>query len=376
MKKKLQVFISSTYIDLIAERQAAVEAVLEAGHIPAGMELFQAGSKSQRDTIQRWIDESDVYLLILGSRYGSIEPLSEKSYTHWEYDYAGDAGKPRFAVYISEEAYEMKAKEGSKFIEQENYTKYQAFKQEVLSHMSRQFNDTKDIKIAVLGAITKIQEEFPYLTGWISGEFEAKYQVLEALRDVLQVENQKLRETKVTPIKKNDHLTYVRELNGRYVPILIHMYKMHLKYPVNIHTIGQELHFHVNEIEKAHKYLLKYSYLARNTINTDTLTERGIRIAEKNINLYELVTKLEKYIMRRLNRAKGENILFLEFKTVFPQLEDYTDVARSVVNLKDDGLICYLENPFFSDNNVITSVNFANISLTLEGTELMQLIDG
>lgn len=58
------------------------------GHIPAGMELFQAGSQSQKLTIERWIDESDVYLLILGSRYGSIEPVSNMSYTHWEYDYA------------------------------------------------------------------------------------------------------------------------------------------------------------------------------------------------------------------------------------------------------------------------------------------------
>ena len=43
MNKKLQVFVSSTYTDLIEERQAAVEAILDAGHIPAGMELFKAG---------------------------------------------------------------------------------------------------------------------------------------------------------------------------------------------------------------------------------------------------------------------------------------------------------------------------------------------
>ena len=42
MKKKLQVFVSSTWTDMILERQAAVEAILEAGHIPAGMELFSA----------------------------------------------------------------------------------------------------------------------------------------------------------------------------------------------------------------------------------------------------------------------------------------------------------------------------------------------
>ena len=36
MKKKIQVFISSTYKDLQDERQAAVEAVLSTNNIPAG----------------------------------------------------------------------------------------------------------------------------------------------------------------------------------------------------------------------------------------------------------------------------------------------------------------------------------------------------
>jgi Domain of unknown function (DUF4062) len=38
-RRKLQVFVSSTYVDLKAERQAAVEAIVTAGHIPVGMEL-------------------------------------------------------------------------------------------------------------------------------------------------------------------------------------------------------------------------------------------------------------------------------------------------------------------------------------------------
>lgn len=61
-KKELQVFISSTYIDLIDERQSAVQAVLDSGHIPAGMELFKAGNETQLETIYKWIDNSDVYI--------------------------------------------------------------------------------------------------------------------------------------------------------------------------------------------------------------------------------------------------------------------------------------------------------------------------
>ncbi|MCB0521514.1 MAG: DUF4062 domain-containing protein [Saprospiraceae bacterium] len=59
-KKKLQVFVSSTYMDLVKERQVAVEAILQAGHIPAGMELFAAGDEEQWDVIKKWIKESDV----------------------------------------------------------------------------------------------------------------------------------------------------------------------------------------------------------------------------------------------------------------------------------------------------------------------------
>jgi len=48
IRKRLQVFVSSTFSDLREERQAAVEAILSAGHIPAGMEL------SQQETNPRW----------------------------------------------------------------------------------------------------------------------------------------------------------------------------------------------------------------------------------------------------------------------------------------------------------------------------------
>lgn len=58
IRKRLQVFVSSTFTDLIHERQAAVEAILTAGHIPAGMELFTSGDESQMEVIKQWIEES------------------------------------------------------------------------------------------------------------------------------------------------------------------------------------------------------------------------------------------------------------------------------------------------------------------------------
>ncbi|MGM1044842.1 MAG: DUF4062 domain-containing protein [Bacillota bacterium] len=169
MKKKLQVFISSTYIDMTEERQAAVTAVLNAGHIPAGMELFKSGDQSQKETIKRWINESDVYMLILGGRYGSIDADTGKSYTHWEYDYAGEQGKRRFAIVVDEKRLTEKAKENPEFMERLHYSKYLEFKDEVLSNISKFYEDLKDIKLVVMESLKEYESDTA-LAGWIKAD--------------------------------------------------------------------------------------------------------------------------------------------------------------------------------------------------------------
>lgn len=142
MKRKLQIFISSTFSDLQTERQTAVEAILRAGHIPAGMELFSAGSESQLEIIKRWINESDVYMLILGGRYGSIENSSGLSYTEIEYRYAIEKRNPVFAIIASDELMELKVKElGTGIIERKAVDKYEEFRKLVLSKICRFFKD-------------------------------------------------------------------------------------------------------------------------------------------------------------------------------------------------------------------------------------------
>lgn len=142
MKRRFQVFVSSTYTDLRDERQAAVEAILSAGHIPAGMEPFAAGDESQMEVIKQWIDESDVYLLILGGRYGSIEPVSGKSYIQLEYEYALEKGKPFFACVISEAALERRVKaSGTAVVETTHGEKLQQFRASVLTKLIKPWDD-------------------------------------------------------------------------------------------------------------------------------------------------------------------------------------------------------------------------------------------
>lgn len=173
MNKKLQVFVSSTYTDLKEERQAAVQAILDAGHIPAGMELFKAGNESQLKTIYKWIDESDVYMLILGGRYGSIEEKSSKSYTQLEYEYALSKNIPVFAVVLSDLFLTQKITSlGLKnATEQTAPDKYQSFKSLVMSKIIREVNDCKDIKIAIYSTLNDFMTDYD-LVGWVRNNNE------------------------------------------------------------------------------------------------------------------------------------------------------------------------------------------------------------
>ena len=93
--KKYQVFISSTYQDLINYRQAAYDLVTSEGFFPAGMENFLASSQYPAEYIKRVIDSSDYYILIIGQRYGSIIPDSNISFTEMEYEYAKSKHKTK-----------------------------------------------------------------------------------------------------------------------------------------------------------------------------------------------------------------------------------------------------------------------------------------
>jgi hypothetical protein len=168
MDKKYQVFISSTYTDMLEERQAAVTAILEAGHIPAGMELFAASDKKQMEVIERWIDSCDIFMLILGGRYGSIDPDSGKSYIQLEYEYAVKTGKPFFALYLTETAIQKKASGplGLDAIERNDSKKLTEFRATVLSKVCSPIEDVKDIRIQAGNSIRHLSATNS-LDGWV-----------------------------------------------------------------------------------------------------------------------------------------------------------------------------------------------------------------
>jgi Domain of unknown function (DUF4062) len=205
-KRKLQVFVSSTFKDLKIERQTAVQAILEAGHIPAGMELFIAEDASQWDIIKEWIDESDVYMLIIGGRYGSIEPESGKSYTHLEYEYALSVSKPHFVIVIDDETTQSKAKkDGVKITDFfDNSSELKEFKTSIMNGKLVSVCKSSDkMESSIHKSINKLSQR-ENLKGWVKADDTDLGASLEELAR-LSKENSELK-SKLAEINKEDKI--------------------------------------------------------------------------------------------------------------------------------------------------------------------------
>ena len=88
------VFVSSTFEDLKEERKAVSLALQEAGYIPRGMELFPSSSQTSWNVIDSVMRQCDIYVLIIGGRYGSSPPGRRTSYTEREFERAKKLGLP------------------------------------------------------------------------------------------------------------------------------------------------------------------------------------------------------------------------------------------------------------------------------------------
>jgi len=137
------VFVSSTSTDLQDHRRRVREVVEGLNLRFIGMEDFPPEATPPADYIRQRVVESENYVLILGMRYGYIDPASGISMTELEYHQAVSTGKPLRIFVMSDEApitvnmVERDPHSMAKLIE---------FKQRVLaSHTCRMFTDAEDL---------------------------------------------------------------------------------------------------------------------------------------------------------------------------------------------------------------------------------------
>jgi hypothetical protein len=190
---KYQVFVSSTYVDLHTERERVVWAVLEARHIPVGMENFTATDERGWKTITRVIDDTDYYVLILAGLYGSVDPKTDISWTQREYEYATAKGIPVLA-FIREQAFVPGDKVET---DPDKRKKLQDFINRVRGgHLCKTWKQSDDLSAAVASALRNaIQDDADddkSRPGWIRGDSLPSVKSFEELAR-LSSENARLR---------------------------------------------------------------------------------------------------------------------------------------------------------------------------------------
>jgi hypothetical protein len=94
-----KVYVSSTIADLEAERQAVIDWLVAAQHQP--VHSYRPNSDTVHDSCLDDVDACDLYVLILGHRYGFQPPDNNPeglSITHLEFRRAGQSGIPRIGL--------------------------------------------------------------------------------------------------------------------------------------------------------------------------------------------------------------------------------------------------------------------------------------
>lgn len=135
--------------------------ILKMGHIPVGMEMFNAADEEQWKTITRRIDESDYYIVVIGQRYGST--TSEGiSFTEKEYDYAVEKGIPVLGFLI-----EQDAPWPGRFVDKgQAAISLEKFKEKTRKRIIEYWSSTQDLQGRITMALAAAMDTNPR-NGWV-----------------------------------------------------------------------------------------------------------------------------------------------------------------------------------------------------------------
>jgi Domain of unknown function (DUF4062) len=176
LERRYQVFVSSTYTDLVDERREVIQALLELDCIPAGMELFPAANDEQWLLITKMIDDCDYYLVVVGGRYGSISK-NGISYTEREYGYALERGMPILG-FLHDDPGGIPLVKSER--DAEAIAKLDDFRAKVRRKPVRTYRTPDELGAVVSRSLIKLIKSNP-AEGWVRGRFAATPEMNEEL---------------------------------------------------------------------------------------------------------------------------------------------------------------------------------------------------
>ena len=155
------IYISSTYLDLIPYRAAVHLALEQLGHRVIAMEAYVATDTRPADKCVADVAGCDVYVGILAWRYGFVpaadNPL-EKSITELEYDSAGTHKRPRLIFLLDPKAAWVPGLMDMTTGEGESGRRIRDFRARVTTdHLVSHFDSPSDLASKALAAVARLE---------------------------------------------------------------------------------------------------------------------------------------------------------------------------------------------------------------------------
>jgi hypothetical protein len=274
------------------------------------------------ETIRRWIEESDVFLLILAGRYGSTEPVSQKSYIQLEYEHALAHGKPFFAVVIENDAIEERVRRlGSRALETENTAKLKIFRELVTSRMVRFWRDPRDIKLSVLETLAEYSRRDD-LAGWTRSTGQVDVGTLAEEIARLSRENTSLRSELARTTQSQQLITYQGLTFDEYYQLLLNI-PVSLPDPLHTFIARTAEVFGDNSVGLLHlAWVLSAQLRAGYSVDIDD-------------TMYRLAERLREFGMLRHSSSVSENKQFYVVTEVATQFLLRLRIARDGVRADD-----------------------------------------
>ena len=153
----IRVMLSSTTLDLPAHREAGRIAIMEQGMHPVMMESLAASPSDASSVSLKMVEESDIYLLVIGVRYGTIW-TDGNSITELEYDFALRTDKKRL-VFIAAEDHPFTMKDFDQ--DAERFEKLRRFKEKVSEpqvNVVKFFKSPEDLKSKIINSLSYVRD--------------------------------------------------------------------------------------------------------------------------------------------------------------------------------------------------------------------------
>lgn len=323
-KIKYQVFVSSTYKDLLEERQEVIDILLMADCIPAGMEAFIATDDDQLNVIKKVIDLCDYYILIIGDRYGTEDVETGLSYTELEYEYAISKNIP-VLVFAKEEESSIDT------TSPEKNKKLKEFRDSALKNrLAKIWKDKADLSGSVALSIMNAKEQFPR-PGW---QRATEYDEVDTLKQIveLQLKNdyleQKVRDLSeiVESMEQNPNLAFEDgevTLEYSYNSGYPSRHRNHNRLKTTFKEIFD--HICVDFLDAAQTEVSirnSLTNLIRNKTGHENITLDDTQIVKK------VLLQLKGLNLIKSNWSKGNRILFWGLTKKGEQVRDQTILVR------------------------------------------------